>query len=266
MCHNLGVQSAEIVRAIRAKDMTQEQLARRAGIARETLSRWESGAQHPSLESLGRLARAVGQPLEVQVLPAEPKLVEQVHAQLGLSPTKRLRVLLGNAWPSCRDAPVRGQCHRRPRSSRRPGRRCASGAPQRPSDGRVDLLVPQKDIGRAFDCLMAVGTWPDGFEWASEGGERRERWRAGRGALTVRSTAAGVEDIVALRDRARPIAMNRSGRELGVVAVPLPEDLAELMSFSPWGQDAVYRAGLRAVLACGRSFPHEHDEQPSKTA
>jgi transcriptional regulator with XRE-family HTH domain len=69
------MRSAEIVRAVRPKGMTQDELARRAGIARETLSRWESGAQNPSLESLAGVARAAGARLDIRLVAAEPKLV-----------------------------------------------------------------------------------------------------------------------------------------------------------------------------------------------
>ncbi len=68
MYHNTIMESAEVVRALRERGLTQGELARRAGIARETLSRWESGAQHPSLESLDRIAAAAGVRLEVQLV------------------------------------------------------------------------------------------------------------------------------------------------------------------------------------------------------
>jgi transcriptional regulator with XRE-family HTH domain len=103
MCHNAIMESAEVVRALRGRGLTQGELARRAGIARETLSRWESGAQHPSLESLDRIAAAAGVRLEVQLIPAEPKLVEMACEQLDLAPTERLQALLGSSWPVCRN-------------------------------------------------------------------------------------------------------------------------------------------------------------------
>ena len=40
--------------------------------------------------------------------------------------------------------------------------------------------------------------------------------------------------------------------DAGLVHVALVEDLLGLVERSPWPEDALYRAGLRAVLASGR--------------
>lgn len=256
------MRSPDIVKALRSGGLTQEELARRAGLARETLSRWESGAHQPSLESLVHLARAAGQSLDVRVLPAESKLVEQVREQLDMPPAQRLRSLLdATAWSRCRDALRAAAAVGDLAIVVGPAAAALVGAPARPGDGRVDILVPPEDVDRAFDLLLAAGAWPDGFEWSGEAGERRERWRAGRGTLTLRTQVNGVSDIAALRGRARPIALSRGKRVMGVVRIPLVVDLAELMERSLWGQDAVYRASLRAVLAADRYTSHTQGQQ-----
>jgi transcriptional regulator with XRE-family HTH domain len=186
------------------------ELAQRADMARETLSRWETGAQRPSLEDLEKVVTAAGARLDVQVVLPEPKLV----------------VVVGPVAAALR------------------------GAPERPGSGRVDLLVPAEDREELTECLLRADAWPDGVEQTPHSGERRERWRAGRGWLTVRSQAAGIEDIAALRDRAYPVLLNRE--DAGLVRVALVEDLLDLVEHSPWPEDALYRAGLRAVLASGR--------------
>jgi DNA-binding XRE family transcriptional regulator len=50
----------EIVADRKAARLTQEQLAKRAGIRQETLSRIESGKQTPTLSTLKRIDRAFG--------------------------------------------------------------------------------------------------------------------------------------------------------------------------------------------------------------
>ena len=58
------------------------ELARRAGMARETLSRWETGAQRPSLEDLEKVVAAAGARLDIRIVLPESKLIELVNEQL----------------------------------------------------------------------------------------------------------------------------------------------------------------------------------------
>jgi transcriptional regulator with XRE-family HTH domain len=253
--------SAEVVRALRGRGLAQDELARRAGIARETLSRWESGAQRPSLESLDRVAAAAGVRLEVRLVPAEPKLVELVREQLDLAPAERLKALLGSSWPVCCDGLRAAAAVGELGVLVGPVAAALAGAPQRPGEGRVDLLVAPHYLEEAVERLFHADVHPDGFELAPGGEERRERWIAGGGWLTVRSAAAGVKDVVLLRDRAIPVMLSQNQDRVGVVRVPLVEDLADMAERSPWSEDAIYRAGLRAVLASGRYSSRSQDEQ-----
>jgi transcriptional regulator with XRE-family HTH domain len=251
VCHNERVRSAEIIAVLRDLGLPHGELAQRAGMARETLSRWETGAQRPSLEDLEKVVTAAGARLDVQVVLPDPKLVELVGEQLDIaSPTERLKAMLGNRWRGCRDA-LRAT-HQTGELAVVVGPVAAAlrGAPERPGSGRVDLLVPAEQRAELTKWLLRADAWPDGIEQAPHSGERRERWRAGRGQLTVRSQAAGIEDIAALRDRAYPVLLNRE--DACLVRVALVEDLLELVEHSPWPEDALYRAGLRAVLASGR--------------
>jgi transcriptional regulator with XRE-family HTH domain len=246
---------------LRGQGLAQDELARRAGVARETLSRWESGAQRPSLESLDRVAAAAGMRLEVQLVLAEPKLVELACEQLDLAPTKRLQALLGSSWPICRDGLRAAAAVGELGVLVGPVAAALVGAPQRPGKGRVDLLVAPDELEIVAERLFQADVYPDGFELASAGEERRERWSAGRGQLTVRSTAAGVESVVLLRNRARPFMLNQTEDHVGLVRLPLVEDLADMMACSPWSEDVIYGAGLRAVLASGRYSSRKQDEQ-----
>jgi DNA-binding XRE family transcriptional regulator len=62
------VSEAQQIRRLRQQaGLTQEALAKRAGLARPNLVRVESGRYRPSLETLERIARALGQPVSVLV-------------------------------------------------------------------------------------------------------------------------------------------------------------------------------------------------------
>ena len=232
------------------RGLSHGELAARSGVARETLSRWANGAQRPSLEALEHVVAAAGLQLDVRLLPAEPKLVELVHDQLDLGPTDRLKTLLGDSWSACRDGLRAAAAVGELAVLVGPVAAAICGAPQRPGDGRVDLLVPRADREEAVERLLAADAHPDGFEQSPNGVECRERWAAGHGHLTLRANATGVDDVAALRDRAHRVLLDQG--DAGLVRVALVEDLADVCQRSPWSEDAVYRAGLRAVLASGR--------------
>ena len=197
----------------------------------------------------------------MRIVPVERKLVELAREQLDLDPAERLQVLLGDSWPACRDGLRAAVAVGEPGVLVGPVAAALVGAPQRPGEGRVDLLVAPEDLERVAERLFQADAHPDGFELAPGGEERRERWHAGRGQLTVRSVAAGVEDVTGLHARARPVMLNQRQNHVGIVRVPPVEDLANIAERSPWSEDAIYRAGLRAVLASGRYSSRKPAEQ-----
>ncbi len=244
--------SAEIISALRQDGLAQDELARRAGVARETLSRWETGAQHPSLEGLEQVVTAAGFQLQVTLLPADPKLIELVNEQLELGPTNRLKALLGADWPACRDALQAAAAIGELAVLVGPVAAALRGAPQHPGRGRgrVDLLIATEDREEVSQWLLRADAQPDRTEQAPGSQDRRERWVTGQGELTIRDTAAGIADMSAVRDRAHPVLLNQE--DTGLLRVALVEDLADLAASSPWSEDALYLPGLRAVLASGR--------------
>lgn len=56
------------VQCRKEKKMTQEELARLAGISRPNVTRFESGNYNPSLELLVRIAAAMGMELEINLV------------------------------------------------------------------------------------------------------------------------------------------------------------------------------------------------------
>lgn len=61
----------QYVRCRKIQGMTQAELAKRAGIPRTNITRFESGNYNPSLEMLVRLAAALGMTLQIQLMEKE---------------------------------------------------------------------------------------------------------------------------------------------------------------------------------------------------
>lgn len=242
--------SVDVIRAVLAGGASQSELAARAGVARETLSRWATGANEPSVESLRAVVEASGGMLRVEVEPAAAEHVELVRDQLALAPLDRLRVLLGEeAWPACRAALGVAAAISDLAVIVGPVGAALRGAPQRPRTEKVDLLIPWPHQEAAFELLIAAGAFPDGNEVMPGSDEPRERWVCGAGRLTLRSTLASGHDVERLRDRPAPMLIGADG--ITELRVALVEDLLSLSGSSPWPEDLPPRSGLRAVLASG---------------
>lgn len=61
----------QYIRYRKIQGMTQAKLAKRAGIPRTNITRFESGNYNPSLEMLVRIAAALGMTLQVQLMAKE---------------------------------------------------------------------------------------------------------------------------------------------------------------------------------------------------
>ena len=61
----------QYVRCRKMQGMTQAELARRAGVPRSNITRFESGSYNPSLELLVRIAAAMGMTLQMQLVSKE---------------------------------------------------------------------------------------------------------------------------------------------------------------------------------------------------
>ena len=61
----------QYIRCRKNQGMTQAELAKRAGIPRTNITRFESGNYNPSLEMLVRIAAALGMTLQVQLMAKE---------------------------------------------------------------------------------------------------------------------------------------------------------------------------------------------------
>lgn len=61
----------QYVRCRKTQGITQEELAKRAGVPRSNITRFESGNYNPSLEMMVRIAAALGMTLQVQLTAKE---------------------------------------------------------------------------------------------------------------------------------------------------------------------------------------------------
>lgn len=61
----------QYVRCRKIQGMTQEELAKRVGVPRSNITRFESGGYNPSLELLVRIAAALGMALQIQLIAKE---------------------------------------------------------------------------------------------------------------------------------------------------------------------------------------------------
>ena len=99
---------ATMIRRARAGvDLTQAQLAERAGTSQPALARYETGATLPSLPTLERLLAASGRRLQLRAVSvAEPAASTSVRAQLGPAP-RELRRHRGRLLAAARARGVR---------------------------------------------------------------------------------------------------------------------------------------------------------------
>ena len=61
----------QYVRSRKMQEITQAELAKRAGVPRSNITRFESGNYNPSLEMMVRIAEALGMTLQVQLTAKE---------------------------------------------------------------------------------------------------------------------------------------------------------------------------------------------------
>lgn len=58
---------SEIIKARKEQNMTQEELALRAGTQKSNISRLESGTYNPSLDFIGKLAKGLGKEIHIEL-------------------------------------------------------------------------------------------------------------------------------------------------------------------------------------------------------
>jgi predicted nucleotidyltransferase/DNA-binding XRE family transcriptional regulator len=136
----MGVPAGEVLRTARRRsNLSQTDLARRAGVAQSVISAYESGRREPSVPTLARLVAATGHELALDLVPMP-------HRAQGLPDTP-----LGRLLRRRRKAINEAVAHRRASNVRVFGS-AARGDSTEASD--VDLLV---DLEKGVGLLDLVG-------------------------------------------------------------------------------------------------------------
>jgi transcriptional regulator with XRE-family HTH domain len=91
------VTSGEVIREARLlAGLSQEGLAERLGVPRQSVARWERGAVEPGFDTVRRLLRSCG--FDVSLVRYEPDEAAEVRlsGRLELTPQERVLAMLGD--------------------------------------------------------------------------------------------------------------------------------------------------------------------------
>jgi transcriptional regulator with XRE-family HTH domain len=90
------VRAAELIREARLRaGLTQDELARRSGVQRSVIARWEQGGVQPGFDNMLEVIEACGFDLPLQLVPRETALLERLEKNLLLTPERRAQRYLG---------------------------------------------------------------------------------------------------------------------------------------------------------------------------
>jgi transcriptional regulator with XRE-family HTH domain len=239
------VRAQDVIRIARDRaGLTQQQLAARSGRPRETIARWESGSQVPSLEAVSALVGECELDLVLRLTTRDTSLGDRVHEQLALPPARRLTRLLppepvNDAKRSLRWLAgghtltvVIGQVGA-----------ALLGAPQRPDSAQVDFvaadpLATDRELRAAGLVLVDVDD-----RWRES--DIREPWTLpGGGTLAMARNVPGTGDYRDLSRSAVPVTVDRRTS----VLVAHPRDLLRIADASPRESERARAPGLQALL------------------
>jgi transcriptional regulator with XRE-family HTH domain len=239
------MRAQDVIRIARDRaGLTQQQLAARSGRPRETIARWESGSQAPSLEAVSALIHECDLDLILRLTRRDTTLADRVSEQLALPPAKRLaRLLAADAvrdakrslrWLASIETPtvVVGQVGA-----------ALLGAPQRPDSAQVEFVAA--DPVATDRELRAGGLIPVDVEDRWRDSDVREPWTLpGGGTLAMLRNLPGTSDYRDLHRGASPLDFDRRT----TVLVAHPRDLLRIADASPRESEHAHAPGLQALL------------------
>lgn len=241
----MEMRARDLIRIARDQaGLTQQQLAARSGRPRETIARWESGAQVPSLEAVSALVADCDLDLVLRLANRDTTLIESVREQLALTTVKRLRRLLPSGsvtdamrslrWLSVASTPtvVVGQLGA-----------ALLGAPQRPDTAQVEFV--SADPVATVRELRDHGLTPVESDDRWHDDDIREPWMLPKGgALALARKLPGTGDYRDIRRGASLV--NVDART--TVRIAHPRDLLRIADASPRESERARVQGLQALL------------------
>ena len=244
--YNGIVTSQDIVLMARQRaGLTQEQLALRSGHPRETIARWENGAQEPSLSSLQRVIESCSLDLVISLSRLDRSLDEAIGDQREVRPVERLRRLMPGE--SAREAL---RALRWLARSRTPAivvnavAEILQGGPQRLDSSHVDVVAADPvglEIEMRNSKLIAVDT---AERWAET--ERREPWALpGGGTIVLVRDLPGTLGYSDLRRNLREVDIGHGA----TVEVAHPRDLLRAAEASDRDTARARAPALRALVS-----------------
>jgi transcriptional regulator with XRE-family HTH domain len=246
LCYLYSMRSHDLVRIARDRaGLTQQQLATRCGRPRETIARWESGSQIPSLDALSALVAACELDLALKLTKRDTTLLDRVEEQLAQTPSpNRLSRLLPP-----RDVRDIAQSLRRLADARTPtivvGQIGAAllGAPQRPDSTQVEFV--SEDPAATARELRDAGLMPVDVDDRWRDADVREPWAlpAG-GTLALARNLPGSGDYRDLKRSASRLDFDAQTS----VLVAHPRDLLRIADASTRESERARVPGLQAVL------------------
>jgi transcriptional regulator with XRE-family HTH domain len=240
------MRTSDLVRIARHRaGLTQKQLASRSGIPRETIARWETGIQEPSLSTLEDVVAACGLTLTVRITEGDDSLDILVSDQMALSPIDRL----GKLMPADQAARTQHVLNwlalaRTPIIVVGGFAAALQGAPQQPGDLGVEVVAG--DLVALTSELADSGFAPTDSDerWAAR--DRRWPWSSRDGGeIVLASGLPGSRDYPDLRRNAVAVEIGDGRR----VRVAHPRDLVRLAEASPRAPEQARLPGLRALLS-----------------
>jgi transcriptional regulator with XRE-family HTH domain len=239
------MRSKDVIRIARDRaGLTQQQLAERSGRPRETIVRWESGSQLPSLDAVSMVVDQCELDLVLRLAKRDSSLNDRVGEQLSLLPARRLNRLL-----SAKEANDAKRALRWLASARTPvvviGQVGAAlrGAPQRPENAQVEFVAG--DTVAMDRALRMAHLVPIDIEDRWRETDVREPWTLpGGGMLVMARNVPGTDDYPDLRRSASPTDVSAKAR----VLVAHPRDLLRIADASPRESERARVPGLQALL------------------
>ena len=76
--------------------LSQQELAERAGVPRQSIARWERGAVEPGFDTVRRLLRSCGYDLSLVRYEPDETVDDRLSGKRELTPQERLLALLGD--------------------------------------------------------------------------------------------------------------------------------------------------------------------------